>query len=103
MSGVLTVAPTRPRRDAAIGRLRDICGSPSPVGAGNAVVPAAPAAAESIAATVGTAVDRAMGALAPYGSRGDQFAAECEIEHRDVAGSVTRARMTFRFEGGSRR
>jgi hypothetical protein len=102
MNGALTVTPSRPRHDAAIARLRNVCGS-LPAGSGKASAPTTPTAAESIAATVGTAVDRAMGALAPYGSRGDQFAAECEIEHRDVAGSVTRARMTFRFEGGSRR
>lgn len=61
-----------------------------------------PTAAEGIAAVVGTAVDHALGNLAPYGSRGDTLEAECSIEHCDPGGAVTRASMRFRFVGGQR-
>src|SRR3954471_18889459 len=56
-------------------------------------------AAEGIAAVVGTAVDRALGHVTPYGSRGDELEAQCDISivtlaarsHRRASDSILSA------------
>jgi hypothetical protein len=56
-------------------------------------------AARDISAVVGSAVEAALGSVAPYSSHGATFTGEAEIEHIDAAGARTRARLRFTYQG----
>jgi hypothetical protein len=64
--------------------------------------PAASSAARDISAAVGSAVEAALGSVAPYSSHGGMFTGEAEIEHIDAAGARTRARLRFTYGRGNR-
>lgn len=92
------IVPARPRRDAAVALIeRTRNGETVPA------LATGPNAAEGVAAAVGGAMERALGSLAPYGSRGDVFEAAVDVEHVDQSGSTTRARVNFKFVGGTGR
>jgi hypothetical protein len=94
---VMETFPTRPRREAAISATDDLR-------TGLAIVAERPvsskSAARDISAAVGSAVEAALGSVAPYSSHGATFTGEAEFEHVDAAGARTRAHCASPMAAG---
>jgi hypothetical protein len=92
-----TTLPARPHREAAISATDDMRARLAIIGAEQTQMTPGASAARDISAVVGSAVEAALGSVAPYSSHGATFAGEAEIEHIDAAGARTRARLRFTY------
>lgn len=71
-------------------RAAELTGIPAPV-------PAAPSAAQTIAAAIRDAVQEGVAVVAPYSSQGCRFETEVAIEHVAADGSRTTARARIAY------